>query len=184
MSLRDLHDHTIFSDGRNSPEEMVQEAIARGLETIGFSDHSYTAFDESWCMKQEDIPVYRACIGALKERCRDRINVLCGIEQDFYSEEPTECYDYVIGSVHYIRAGEDYIPVDESPEILLSAAEKHFGGDLYALIEEYYRTASYPSLALRDYIRHKGGSFLLSSDSHAKENLCFQFAALESESKR
>lgn len=251
MNLRDLHVHTIFSDGRNSPEEMVREAIARGMETIGFSDHAYTAFDESWCMKQEDIPVYRACIGALKERYRDRINVLCGIEQDFYSEEPTECYDYVIGSVHYIRAGEDYIPVDESPEILLSAAEKHFGGDLYALIEEYYRTvarvvqktgadiighfdlitkfneggalfdetepryiaaslaaadvllktgkpfeintgaisrgyrtAPYPSLALRDYIRHKGGSFLLSSDSHAKESLCFQFAALESESKR
>ena len=251
MNLRDLHVHTIFSDGRNSPEEMVREAIARGMETIGFSDHAYTAFDESWCMKKGDIPAYRACIGELKKRCRDRINVLCGIEQDFYSEEPTECYDYVIGSVHYIRAGEDYIPVDESPEILLSAAEKHFGGDLYALIEEYYRTvarvvrktgadiighfdlitkfneggalfdetepryiaasraaadvllktgkpfeintgaisrgyrtAPYPSAALRDYIRHKGGSFILSSDSHAKESLCFQFAALESESIR
>lgn len=246
MELRDLHVHTTFSDGRNTPEEMVQAAIAHGLETLGFSDHSYTAFDESWCMKKGDIPAYRACIGALKERYRGRIKILCGIEQDFYSEEPTEGYDYVIGSVHYIRAREEYIPVDESPEILLAAAEKHFGGDLYALIGEYYRTVArvvqktgadiighfdlitkfneggalfdeadpryiaasraaadallktgkpfeintgaisrgyrttpYPSMALRDYIREKGGCFLLSSDSHAKESLCFQFEKLQ-----
>ena len=74
------------------------------------------------------------------ERYGDKIKILCGIEQDFYSEEPTEGYDYVIGSVHYLRAGEAYIPVDESPELLRAAAEKHFRGDLYALIEEYYRT--------------------------------------------
>ena len=30
--------------------------------------------------------------------------------------------------------------MDESPELLRAAAEKHFHGDLYALIEEYYRT--------------------------------------------
>lgn len=248
MELCDKHVHTIFSDGKNTPEEVVLEAIARKMEVLGFSDHSYTAFDESWCMKKGDIPLYRASIAELRARYAGRIKILCGIEQDFYSEEPTEGYDYVIGSVHYLRAGEEYIPVDESPEILCAAAEKHFGGDIYALIEEYYRTVArvvektgadiighfdlitkfneggalfdeadprylaasrgaadallrtgrpfeintgaisrgyrtspYPSLALRDYIRQKGGSFVLSSDSHAKETLCFGFEELESE---
>ena len=248
MELCDKHVHTIFSDGKNTPEEVVLEAIARGMDTIGFSDHAYTAFDESWCMKKGDIPLYRASIAELRARYAGRIKILCGIEQDFYSEEPTEGYDYVIGSVHYLRTGEEYIPVDESPEILRAAAKKHFGGDIYALIEEYYRTvarvvektgadiighfdliskfnedgalfdeanprylaaaqkaadillktgrpfeintgaisrgyrtAPYPSLALRDYIRGQGGSFVLSSDSHAKETLCFKFEALENE---
>ena len=36
----DLHVHTTFSDGKNTPEEIVLEAIRRGMDTIGFSDHS------------------------------------------------------------------------------------------------------------------------------------------------
>ena len=251
MEPMDLHVHTTFSDGKNTPEEVVLEAIARKMKVIGFSDHSYTAFDESWCMKKGDIPLYRARIAELRARYADRIKILCGIEQDFYSEEPTDGYDYVIGSVHYIRAGEEFIPVDESPEILRAAAEKHFGGDLFVLIEDYYRTVAqvvqktgadiighfdliskfneggalfdeadprylaasraaadallktgkpfeintgaisrgyrtspYPSVALRDYIRGHGGSFILSSDSHAKETLCFRFEVLENEVKK
>lgn len=50
----DLHTHTTFSDGRNSPEEMVLSAIGMVMSTLGISDHSYTSFDESYC-----IPRYR-----------------------------------------------------------------------------------------------------------------------------
>ncbi len=40
MELCDKHVHTIFSDGKNTPEEVVLEAIARKMEVLGFSDHS------------------------------------------------------------------------------------------------------------------------------------------------
>lgn len=33
------HTHTIFSDGRNTAEEMVQQAVKCGLSEIGFSEH-------------------------------------------------------------------------------------------------------------------------------------------------
>ena len=36
----DLHMHTTWSDGKNTPEEMIEEAIRLGLETVGISDHS------------------------------------------------------------------------------------------------------------------------------------------------
>lgn len=140
--MRDVHVHTTFSDGRNTPEEMVRAAIARGMTTIGFSDHSHTAFDKSYCMTRADIPTYRAEIAALKEKFKDQIEILCGIEQDFYSDAPTEEYDYVIGSVHYVKIEEEYIPIDEKPEIILDAAKRHFGGDLYCLIEKYYETVA------------------------------------------
>ena len=41
MILVDRHIHSTFSDGANTPEEIVQEAINRQMTTIGFSDHSY-----------------------------------------------------------------------------------------------------------------------------------------------
>ena len=65
--MTDLHVHTTFSDGRSTPEEVVQSAIAMDMTTLGFSDHSHTAFDRRYCMPKEKIPTYRAAIAALKE---------------------------------------------------------------------------------------------------------------------
>lgn len=139
MKRQDLHTHTTYSDGKNTPEEMILAAADEGLDTIGISDHSYTSIDESYCIKKEKIAGYVAEISALKEKYKGKIEVLCGIEQDYFSDEPTDMFDYAIGSVHYIKAGGEYIPVDESAEILKKAADKYFGGDMYALVEEYYR---------------------------------------------
>lgn len=142
MILSDLHVHTIFSDGKNTPEEMVLAAIDKGMTKIGFSDHSYTSYDESYCMSREGVAVYRKVVAGLKEKYRDQIEILCGIEQDFYSDFPAEGYDYVIGSVHAVRVERGYFSVDESPEVLQAAAERYFGGDWYALAESYYRTVA------------------------------------------
>lgn len=140
MILSDLHVHTIFSDGKNTPEEMVQAAISKGMTKIGFSDHSYTSYDESYCMSREGTQVYRKAVESLKEKYRDQIEILCGIEQDFYSDFQAKGYDYVIGSVHAVRVERGYFSVDESPQTLKAAAERYFSGDWYALAESYYRT--------------------------------------------
>ena len=150
--MRDLHVHTTFSDGRSDPETVVLAAIARGLTTLGFSDHSYTHFDTAYCVPQEKLPAYRAEIAALKKKYAAQIEILCGIEQDFYSEEPTDGYDYVIGSVHYVKAGGEYLPVDESRDRLLDAVDRHFGGDIYALAEAYYETVAQVADKLRPHI--------------------------------
>lgn len=138
----DLHTHTTFSDGKNTPEEMVLAAIGRGMSVLGFSDHSYTAFDHTYCIPCHRQDEYRNCIRSLKETYRGRIEILLGLEQDYYSAPPDGSYDYLIGSVHYLKLGEEYIPVDESAQILLDAAARHFGGDIYCLAEIYYRTVS------------------------------------------
>ena len=142
MINKDLHAHTTYCDGADSPERMVEAAIEKGLKTFGISGHSYTSFDTSYCMSREAVPRYIAEMRWIRAKYFDRIHVLCGVEQDYYSEYPTDEFDYVIGSVHYLKLGEDYVPVDESPEILRAAADKYFGGDVYALCEEYYRTVA------------------------------------------
>ena len=53
MILEDLHTHTTYCDGNDTPEDMVKEAIKKGLLTIGFSGHVYLAHGEDYCMSRE-----------------------------------------------------------------------------------------------------------------------------------
>lgn len=144
--MRDYHVHTNFSDGVNSPEETVLSAIAMGMDTVGISDHSHTAFDLDYCMRapylKDNYAPYRAEIARLKEKYAGRITVLCGMEQDYYASRPAEGFDYVIGSVHYLKCGNTYRPVDEPPPMLDDTISEYFGGDVYALAEAYFELAA------------------------------------------
>ncbi len=132
------HTHTAFCDGKDSPEALVLEAIRLGCPEIGFSGHAHTAFDESWCMSVDGTKEYISCINALKAKYAGQIKVLLGVEQDYFSDAPTEGYDYVIGSVHYVKKDGVYLPVDESREIQLQIVKEHYAGDFYAFCEDYF----------------------------------------------
>ncbi len=140
MRKRDLHTHTWFSDGANSPEEMVLAAIDKGLEEYGISDHSYTPFDTSYCMTPDRYEEYVQTVRALQEVYKDTIRVLCGMEEDYYSDDIPKGLDYCIGSVHYLKLGDRYLSVDDGQELLVEAVEKEFRGDPYALCECYFET--------------------------------------------
>ena len=49
--LTNYHTHSIFSYGKNTPEEIVQKAIEKGFGAVGFSDHAPTIYDLSYCMQ-------------------------------------------------------------------------------------------------------------------------------------
>ncbi len=137
--MRDLHMHTVFSDGKNTPEEMVQEAIRRGLDTVGISDHS--SGDPCGMTLAASVD-YKAEIRRLKEKYAGQIRVLCGLERDYLTDDFGD-YDYTIGSVHWLKMPDGHhISIDWTAEKLREGAEKYFGGDMYALAEEYYETVS------------------------------------------
>lgn len=142
MITQDLHTHTTYCDGKNSPEEMVLSAIEKGLDRIGICTHGYTEFDESYCIPHEKYSEFQAEIAALKEKYKDKIEVLCGVEQDVFSDTETDGFDYVIGSVHYLMAKDEYAPIDEMVEILDYVCEEYFGGDYYAAAESYYKSVA------------------------------------------
>ena len=141
MILADFHMHTIFCDGKDTPEDMVLEAISRGMKKIGFSGHSYTSFDPHVCMTPENIAEYKAEINRLKGKYKSQIEILCGIEQDYYSDFPAEGYDFVIGSLHYVTCDGEYIAVDHTFKHFEDAVKK-FNGDVYNLIENYFATVA------------------------------------------
>ena len=139
--MRDLHMHTVYSDGKNTPEEMILEAIARGLDCVGISDHSHAVSDECG-MTPEGTLAYRAEMARLKEKYAGQIRVLCGLERDIWSDDTLD-YDYVIGSVHTIRMPDGhYVCVDWTQEHLKEKVEQYFGGDWYAMTEQYFATVA------------------------------------------
>ncbi len=134
----DLHVHTNYCDGKHSPEQMVLAAMERGMDVIGLCTHSYTFFDEAYCIAKGNIRAFQDEVHALAKKYAADIRVLCGVEQDVLSAESTDGFDYVIGSAHYIPVHGKYIPVDESLAILQDAVQVHFDGDVYRLVESYY----------------------------------------------
>ena len=140
--MEDLHVHSSFSDGIAQPEEVARAAFALGLDRLGFTDHGYAPYDLDCCIPEGKVLAYQASVRALKAQYAGRMEILCGVEQDFYSPASTEGFDYVIGSVHYLLLGDEYVPVDYKDHFLLLAARRYFDGDCLALAEEYFRTAS------------------------------------------
>lgn len=139
--MRDLHMHSVYSDGKNTAEEMILEAIRLGLDTVGLSDHSHAKFDEC-SMTAEGTEAYRAEMAELKKKYAGRIRVLCGLERDYYSDDFRE-YDYVIGSVHQMQMADGKpVYIDWTAEVQREGVEKYFGGDWYAFAEAYYEMES------------------------------------------
>ena len=150
-----LHTHTSFCDGKDTPEEIVGEAIRQGLEILGFSGHSCTAFDPDYCMTPESTLAYRREVERLKKNYGDQIRILCGIEQDLYTEEPALGFDYVIGSVHYVLQDGKYHAVDLSEEDVRRTVKECFGGDFYRYAAAYYgAVAELPGRTGCDIIGH------------------------------
>ena len=140
--LYNYHTHTTYCDGKTPAEAMVQKAIELKLFEIGFSGHSYTPFDLEPCMTLEGTEEYKKEITVLKEKYKDKIKILLGIEYDYYSECSLEGYDYILGSVHYLYKNGEYICIDYSREKQIEAVNKYYNGDFYSYIEGYYATVA------------------------------------------
>ncbi|MBO5060405.1 MAG: PHP domain-containing protein [Clostridia bacterium] len=73
MKIIDLHNHTNFSyDGHDSAYEVVENAARNGVDIIGITDHQFSIGDR--------IGEYIAEMERLKEKYKDHITVLCGLE--------------------------------------------------------------------------------------------------------
>lgn len=142
MSIRsNIHTHTTYADGRDTPEAMLRAAVLLGFHTLGFSEHGHADYDDC-SMPAEAEPAYRAEVLALRAKYARQIDVLLGYEHDWLAPPAPDAYDYTIESVHYLRVGGVYVCVDDTRAILEAAIERQFGGDPYALCREYFRTVS------------------------------------------
>ncbi len=133
--LTNFHTHTNLCDGQNTPEQVVQAAIEKGFSALGFSCHGYTSFDLRYCVN--DTEAYIAEILRLKEAYQDKIRIYLGVEEEALSPIDRSRYEYMIGSLHYLPFGGEYLPIDGNPDYFaqcLAACD----GDEMRLAEGYY----------------------------------------------
>lgn len=140
--LQNLHTHTHYCDGADTPEEIVLTAIDKGFESIGFSGHSYMHYAPEHSMSIEGSKKYKEEIQMLQEKYQDKIDVFCGLEVDMYSDIDLTGYDYLIGSVHYLLCDGKYVGFDRSAEIVKSVIDENFGGSGMEYAKAYYKTLS------------------------------------------
>jgi DNA polymerase (family 10) len=100
-----VHNHSTYSDGKNTLLEMAEASRAMGLQYFGIADHSqYAAYAGG--LKEEDVQRQHAEIDALNAQWTD-FKILKGIEADIlpdgsldYNPRILASFDYVVASVH------------------------------------------------------------------------------------
>lgn len=150
-----LHTHTSFCDGADSAEKMVEGAIACGCTTLGFSGHSCLERENHWTMSRETQTEYINEVLRLREKYKDSIEILLGIEQDYDSDAPQYPFDYVIGSVHAVEKNGLLFDVDSTPESFNYILNELYQGNSSELIKDYYsRVANVVDVTNCDIIGH------------------------------
>lgn len=138
--LSSVHVHSKLCDGKNTLDEMAVTAWRAGLKTLGFSGHSHTPCDIEYCMTQSRTALYKAQVAKLKERYAGKLDILCGLEWDLYSDDDPTAYDYFIGSAHYVRGPKTgrYYEIDFREADLAACIQDDFDGDGLAVVEAYF----------------------------------------------
>lgn len=114
QSICDYHMHTpLCGHAVGQPTEYVKQGLKVGLKEMGFSDHAPFVHMRypGVTMSHEELPVYYKMIEDVRTEYQDQMIIKVGIEADFIPgyESKTQAilddyaYDYVIGSVHFIK---------------------------------------------------------------------------------
>jgi DNA polymerase (family X) len=200
IDLRDIkgtfHMHTIYSDGSNTIEEMAESARNMGLNYIGISDHSRSAFYARG-LNRDEIMRQLEEIDKLNNKYED-FHIFKGIESDIlpdgaldYEDDILKLFDFVIASVH----SNFKLEKDKMTERLVNAiknryttmlghptgrillARKEYNLDIYAVIDaasEYSKIIEINSDPHRldldwrylKYAKEKGVLMSINTDAH------------------
>jgi len=108
MNLRGtFHNHTTASDGKDTLEAMVEEAMELGLQYLGISDHSKSSWyagglDEERLLKQvEEIRELEKMLGGFRIFAGSEVDILKDGDLDF-SDDILAQLDFCVASVHNV----------------------------------------------------------------------------------
>lgn len=142
MITADLHTHTLYSHGKDTPQAMFAAAEAKGIELYGFTEHSPRPHSYNYTNEYREhllrhFPQYVDEVKDLQRRHPGK--VLLGMEMDWMEKEvdfikqaiTAYDFDYLIGSVHFLQTwGYDDDPADWKS---LAAADHHRHYEAYFL---------------------------------------------------
>jgi len=144
-----LHQHSVFSDGKDRPENYIKKALELGFTATGFSEHSPLPFPTSFSLKEERIDEYIEIINRLKVKYQNRLAVYRALEMDFipgisddFDAWRKRCRtDYLIGSVHLVKPdGFDDLWFTDGPDYKIydQGIANFFGSDIRKAVKTFY----------------------------------------------
>jgi len=163
--IADYHMHTpLCGHAVGAPAEYARRAVEAGLEEIGFSDHApfVHCVDPGVTMDIKQLPEYYRMIEEVREQFKNELRVKIAIEADFIPgyEDKTKAilddypYDYVIGSIHFIRDWGFDNP-DERAKWDQQDVNQVYR-DYYQLLRECAQTGMYDIMAHTDLVKKFG----------------------------
>ncbi len=178
-----MHNHTIWCDGKCTPEEMADAAIAVGYTDFGFSSHGN---DPTYSRSLQDDEGYINAITSLKAKYEGRLRIYLGMESDYlYPLKNREKLDYIVGSVHNIpiKGQRDGFCI-ESTMAHIDEAMEHYGGNGMAIVRDFYEaTVKNAELNHPDIFGHfdiivkmNKGNYFFDEDSKEYETLAREAA--------
>ncbi|MDE6253959.1 MAG: histidinol-phosphatase HisJ family protein [Lachnospiraceae bacterium] len=115
--LSDFHLHSQFSgDSVANPEEIINNAISKGMKHICFTDHLDIDYPEDDCDFDLDTDSYYSYILSLKNKYKDKIDIMTGMETGLQPHIASELdnrikkhdFDFIIGSSHIVNGMDPY----------------------------------------------------------------------------
>jgi DNA polymerase (family 10) len=122
-----LHNHSTYSDGRHSLEQMAVHCKNLGYEYLGICDHSKSAFYANG-LKEDRLIQQHAEIDELNKKLAP-FKIFKGIESDIlydgnldYDDQVLDSFDFIVASVHSILN----MKIEKATQRLLTAIENPY----------------------------------------------------------
>jgi histidinol-phosphatase (PHP family) len=152
MNYFNYHTHTLYCDGKDTPEEFIKEAIRLEMTAIGFSSHSPLPFNNEYSIKANRVEDYKNEVLSLQEKYKEQIRVFLALEFDYVPGMSDNfsllinqlSLDYCIGSVHLIKNKKTGVLwFIDGPEINYTHGVSHvFQNNIKLAVQSYFEQIS------------------------------------------
>lgn len=142
------HCHTLFSDGKTTPEAFLFKAEEEKMFTLGFSDHAPIPPTDLTGIRIENLQNYLNEIERLKQFAVGDLQIYKGLEVDYIpglisvksNHIVNAELDYTLGAVHYVDCFNDgsHWGYENSHEHFQKGVHEIFHGDVQAAVSRYY----------------------------------------------
>lgn len=159
--MKNYHTHTArCHHAMGTDEDYVQVAIQEGYTTLGFSDHACWHYASNFRphirMLETEFEGYQKSILDLKHTYQDQIEILCGMEAEYFPEYMKwmrnfciqKNIDYLIFGNHYHKSDETGIYYGNCDP---SYVPKYFESTLQGLSTGMYSCLAHPELILLNH---------------------------------
>jgi histidinol-phosphatase (PHP family) len=148
MKYANYHTHTLYCDGKDTPEAFIEEALRKEMFAIGFSSHSPLPYNNGYSIKENRLEEYCNEIRQLKEKYKGRISIylaleidyIPGISDNFNNYRNKLSLDYTIGGVHLVKNKKtDELWFIDGPEINYTIGlTRIFNDDIKLAVQTYF----------------------------------------------